>query len=82
MSATNEGAPFSGDGRLLTTISPNGDGLRDRAIFRFALDEPATATLELRQTQHPDNLVFSQTTRLPAGLAVLRWSPVAAEPGT
>ena len=82
MSATNEGAPFSGDGRLLTTISPNGDGLRDRAIFRFALDEPATATLELRQAQHPDNLVFSQTTRLPAGLAVLRWSPVAAEPGT
>src|SRR5437773_2233089 len=31
LSVTNGGAPFAGDRRLLTTITPNGDGLRDRA---------------------------------------------------
>src|SRR5437868_3081854 len=30
LSASNGGAPFNGDGRLLTTISPNRDGLRDK----------------------------------------------------
>ena len=80
--ATNEGRPFSGDGRLLTTISPNGDGLRDYAAFRFTLNEAATATLEVRPARHPDNPVYRRITRLPEGLDVMRWAPVAAEPGT
>ena len=33
ISLTNGGRPFSGDNRLLTTITPNGDGLRDRATI-------------------------------------------------
>jgi hypothetical protein len=81
-SETNGGAPFSGDGRLVTTISPNGDGLRDYATFRFALDEPATATLALRQSRPPGHVVFSRTTRLPAGLDAMTWAPLSAEPGT
>jgi hypothetical protein len=81
LTATNDGAPFSGDGRLLTTISPNGDGLRDRATFRFSLDTPATAAFQVLQAR-TGAVVFSRTTRLPAGPGVLRWSPGAAAPGT
>ena len=67
---------------MLTTISPNGDGLRDSATIRFTLEEAATATFELREGRNPDHVVFSRTTRLPAGLDVVRWAPAAAEPGT
>jgi hypothetical protein len=31
---SNGSAPFAGDRRLLTTVSPNRDGFRDRAIVR------------------------------------------------
>jgi hypothetical protein len=80
-SAGNGGAPFHGDSRLLTTISPNGDGLRDSATFRFALDEPAMVTLEVASERAPHDPVFTRTTRLPAGLNVLTWKPAAARPG-
>ena len=80
--AGDGGAPFDGDSRLLTTISPNGDGLRDSATFRFALDEPATATLEVAPERTPKHPVFTRTTRLPAGLNVMTWEPAAAQPGT
>ena len=32
---TNGSQPFAGDNRLLTTVSPNGDGFRDRAIVEL-----------------------------------------------
>ena len=41
---TNGSAPFAGDRRLLTTVSPNGDGFRDRAIVHFRLTQPARRT--------------------------------------
>jgi hypothetical protein len=44
---SNGGTPFAGDGPLLATVSPNGDGLRDRAIVRFWLDRPATVELQV-----------------------------------
>ena len=62
----------------MTTISPNGDGLRDRATIHFTLSEPATATLEIRRAQPPAALVFSRKARLPAGSDILRWAPTAA----
>jgi len=34
ISASNGDSPFAGDRVLLTTISPNGDGFRDRALIR------------------------------------------------
>src|SRR6187455_1552801 len=37
VSADNPSAPFAGDGPLLTTITPNGDGLRDSADIHFTL---------------------------------------------
>ena len=38
----NGSTSFAGDRRLLTTVSPNGDRFRDKAIVRFRLDAPAT----------------------------------------
>ena len=43
----NASTPFAGDGRLLTTVSPNGDGFRDRAIVHFRLLRRATVELEV-----------------------------------
>lgn len=81
-SATSGSAPFAGDYRLLTTISPNGDGLRDQATIHFTLSEPATARLEIRRMQPPAALVFSRTARLNAGRNALTWAPTASGPGT
>ncbi len=36
-----EGRGFAGDRPLLATISPNGDGFRERAAISFRLDERA-----------------------------------------
>ena len=38
LKVTNGSRPFAGDNRLLTTVSPNGDGFRDKAIVSFRLD--------------------------------------------
>ena len=46
----NGSTPFADDGRLLTTVSPNGDGFRDRAIVSFRLDGDATIELDVLQT--------------------------------
>jgi len=82
-SASNGGEPFAGDGRLLTTISPTGDGLRDGATIGFTLNESATATLEVRRSQPPASIVFAQTRRLLAGPNAFRWAPSdTAAPGT
>jgi hypothetical protein len=43
--------PFAGDGRLVKTVSPNGDGLRDFAFVRFRLSEPATVMLQVFRTR-------------------------------
>src|SRR5947207_142175 len=39
---SNGGTPFAGDTPWLATVSPNGDGFRDRALLRFKLDREAT----------------------------------------
>jgi hypothetical protein len=48
----NGNRPFAGDGPLLTTVSPNGDGIRDRAIVRFRLSEASLVTLEVTRTKN------------------------------
>ena len=45
-----ERGAFAGDDRLRTTVSPNGDGVRDAAIIRFRLARPATVTIEAVRT--------------------------------
>jgi hypothetical protein len=47
---SNGSTPFQGDGALLTTVSPNGDGFRDAARVGFTLTAPATVELDVIQT--------------------------------
>ncbi|MEP6813758.1 MAG: N,N-dimethylformamidase beta subunit family domain-containing protein, partial [Actinomycetota bacterium] len=73
---SNGSTPFAGDGPLLTTVSPNGDGLRDGAVVHFRLGEPATVTLEVTRTvKRPQLPVSTATLQLPAGAHTLHWKP-------
>jgi hypothetical protein len=47
---SNGSTPYEGDGPLLTTVSPNGDGFRDRAVVGFRLTKSATVELDVLQT--------------------------------
>ena len=71
---TNGSRPFAGDGRLLTTVSPNGDGFRDRAIVSFRLDRAATVKLDVLRTDtlrpgRATKTVWSTSQRLRAAQA-------------
>lgn len=48
---TSGPAPFAGDRRLLATVSPNGDGVRDAAVVHFRLRRVATVRLEAVATE-------------------------------
>ena len=77
---SNGSRPFAGDGRLLTTVSPNGDGLRDRAIVSFRLARPATVRLDVLRTDtlHPGRAtkaIWSTTRHLRAGRRQIAWRP-------
>ena len=84
ISLTNGGHPFKGDNRLLTTITPNGDGLRDRATLRFHLSSAAVVHLEIAEVPMRAPLpVANRTVRLGAGWHTLVWAPDAkTEPRT
>jgi hypothetical protein len=75
------GAPFAGDDRLRTTVSPNGDGVRDAAVVRFRLARSATVTLEavrtdtIRVGRAAGETIWSRRWRLPVGVHALRWRP-------
>jgi hypothetical protein len=76
ISLTNGGRPFAGDNRLLTTITPNGDGLRDRATIRFRLNVSAVVQLRIAKVpaQAPQ-AIETRTARLPAGWHSFVWAP-------
>ncbi|HZR92850.1 MAG TPA: N,N-dimethylformamidase beta subunit family domain-containing protein [Gaiellaceae bacterium] len=78
--ASDGGTPFAGDGPLLTTISPDGDGVRDQARIAFTLDEPARVDIEVAQTQRAAQEVASDSLRLPRGRHVWTWSPPPTTP--
>ena len=65
----------AGDRRLLTTISPNGDGVRDKAVVRFELDEPATVAMDVMACSKNGKVVAVETAHLPAGNDELVWAP-------
>jgi hypothetical protein len=83
---TNGDTPFRGDRRLLTTVSPNGDGFRDRAIVHFRLDRPAVVTAEAVRTdtirigRPAEAVVWSTTRRLRAGRHRIVWAPKRSTP--
>ena len=76
--------PFAGDRRLLATVSPNHDGLRDVAVVHFRLTAAAHVRLEAVATQmiragRVGTTVVGRTERrLAAGLEQLSWRPAAA----
>ncbi|MFL5965820.1 MAG: N,N-dimethylformamidase beta subunit family domain-containing protein [Gaiellaceae bacterium] len=81
LSVSDGTRPFAGDRRLLTTVSPNGDGFRDAAIVRFRLTRPATvqmsavATQMIRAGRTGTTAVWSTTRKLHAGRERLVWRP-------
>ena len=88
LSVSSGSRPFAGDGRLLTTVSPNGDGLRDRAIVRFRLDHRATVRLDVLRTDtlrpgRATKTIWSTTRRVRAGRRQIVWRPAReTEPRT
>lgn len=76
--ADDGGTPYAGDGPLLTTISPNGDGLRDRASVLFTLNEPATVVFAVSRTVKAAlEPIFQERLSLLAGPNAIAWSPPA-----
>jgi len=78
---TNGSTPFAGDGRLLTTVSPNGDGFRDRAVVHFRLARPArvemdvVATNMVRAGKGATSVVWHTAQMFAAGPGTLTWRP-------
>src|SRR5436853_6628251 len=74
---TNGSLPFAGDGRLLTTVSPNRDGFRDAAIVHFRLTRATTVQMEVvatnmvRAGQGGTTVVWRTGRRLGAGRGLL-----------
>jgi hypothetical protein len=71
----NGGTPFAGDGPLLTTISPNGDGFRDAATVSFRLAEAATVTMQVTRTVKVPHVIWETTAHLRPGPQRLTWAP-------
>jgi hypothetical protein len=77
------GGRFAGDGPLLTTISPNRDGFRDRALVRFSVDRVVTVRMTVNRTTGRLRPIYSHTYRLSSGRHTLVWTPRASrEPQT
>lgn len=80
---SNGGTPFAGDTPWLTTVSPNGDRFRDRAVIRFALDRSATVAVRVVATdeaRRPVRTVWQTTRRLRAGPHTIAWRPARSTP--
>src|SRR4029079_14199154 len=80
---SNGGTPFAGDTPWLATVSPNGDGFRDRALFRFKLDRAATVQVRVVATdevRRPVQTVWSTRRKLAAGPHVIVWRPARSTP--
>jgi hypothetical protein len=75
LNVTNGGTPYAGARPLLTTISPNGDGFRDRAAFHFRLDRIATVLLSVNATKSRLASVYTHRYRLGPGKHTLYWKP-------
>jgi len=86
LAVANGSAPFAGDRRLLTTISPNGDGFRDAAVVRFRLTRPAHVQMQAVRTdtvrlgRPAATAVWTRSSTLSAGPHVLEWRPATSTP--
>jgi hypothetical protein len=70
------GRPYAGDWRLLATVTPNGDGVRDSSVITFNLSEPATVQFEVNTTKLKRPFpVLEERFDLPAGPNTIGWTP-------
>jgi hypothetical protein len=72
---TRSNRPFQGDRRLLATISPNGDGLRDAAKVGFTLTERARVELHVTRTRSKPETIQVKTATLGPGPHTFTWFP-------
>jgi hypothetical protein len=80
---SNGGTPFAGDTPWLATVSPNGDGFRDRALIRFKLDRAAKVEVRVVATdevRRPVQTIWSTRRQLPAGAQTIVWRPARSTP--
>jgi hypothetical protein len=83
LSISNGGHPFLGDTRQLATVTPNGDGLRDRALVRFHLDQTANVDVQVVATSSfgtPPTVVWRLRRGLAPGPHALTWKPKSGTP--
>lgn len=71
----NDGRPFAGDGRRLTTISPNADGYRDRAVIGFRLERPARVRMTISRAKPGPRLVYAVSRRFGPSRHRFVWAP-------
>jgi hypothetical protein len=67
--------PFQGDNKRYTTISPNGDGLRESAKIAFTLDEPAQVHFEVTRTLSSPATIYELWANLKPGRHTFTWFP-------
>ena len=67
--------PFQGDNDRLTTISPNGDGLREGAKISFTLSERARVHFEVTRTVSAPQTIYELTANLRPGRNTFTWHP-------
>jgi hypothetical protein len=67
--------PFQGDNKRYTTISPNGDGLRESAKIAFTLDEPAEVHFEVTRTLSSPATIYELWANLKPGRHTFTWFP-------
>jgi len=73
--SVSSGLPFAGDRRLLTTVTPNGDGLRDQAVVRFRLARAATVAMHVLVTGKHPREVRTIKRSFGAGWHGIAWAP-------
>ncbi len=66
---------YAGDRRLLVTISPNGDHVRDMAKIGFTLTERATVHLRIARTLSSPETVYEVTATFGPGRHAFNWFP-------
>ena len=67
--------PFQGDKKRFTTISPNGDKLRESAKIGFTLDEPAQVHFEVTRTLSSPTAIYELWANLKPGRHTFTWFP-------
>ena len=67
--------PFQGDNKRFTTISPNGDKLRESAKIHFRLNERARVHFEVTTTISSPVTIYELTANLRPGPHTFTWHP-------